>query len=160
MYDKLKDITDDITEIEGDVSTLETTVSGLASQILLAAYPVGSVYLSITNTNPGTLFGGTWSQIAEGRALVGVGTGTDINNNTKEFEVGNNGGEYTHQLTVNEMPSHSHTINTTHGAGTSEVDAGNGNTGSHTATTTSVGGNIAHNNVQPTFGVYVWKRTA
>jgi hypothetical protein len=42
-------------------------------------YPVGSVYLSITSTNPGTLFGvGTWVQIGQGRALVGQdGTDTD-----------------------------------------------------------------------------------
>ena len=37
-------------------------------------YPVGAIYLSINNTNPGVLFGGTWEQIAQGRTLVGVDT--------------------------------------------------------------------------------------
>lgn len=37
-------------------------------------YPIGSIYMSVNNTNPSTLFGGTWSQIAQGRTLVGVDT--------------------------------------------------------------------------------------
>lgn len=42
-------------------------------------YPVGSVYLSVNATNPGNLFGGTWQQISQGRALFGAGT---LNGNT------------------------------------------------------------------------------
>ena len=30
---------------------------------LLKVYPVGAVYMSVNNTDPGTLFGGTWGQI-------------------------------------------------------------------------------------------------
>lgn len=28
-------------------------------------YPIGSIYMSVNNTNPGTLFGGTWEQIED-----------------------------------------------------------------------------------------------
>jgi hypothetical protein len=34
-------------------------------------YPVGSIYISVNSTNPGTLFGGTWEQI-QGRFLLGM----------------------------------------------------------------------------------------
>lgn len=35
----------------------------LLKTALLAAHPVGSFYWSEKNTDPGTLFGGTWKQI-------------------------------------------------------------------------------------------------
>lgn len=40
------------------------------------AFPVGSVFLSVVSTNPGTLLGyGTWTSIAAGRVLVGLDSG-------------------------------------------------------------------------------------
>ena len=48
-------------------------------------YPVGSIYFSVNNVNPGTLFGGTWESIAKGRTLVGVDTAqTEFNAVKKE----------------------------------------------------------------------------
>lgn len=38
-------------------------------------YPVGRIYISTSNTNPGTIFGGTWEAFGTGRTLVGVDTG-------------------------------------------------------------------------------------
>lgn len=38
-------------------------------------YPVGAIYLSVVNTSPATLFGGTWAAIAAGRVLVGLNSG-------------------------------------------------------------------------------------
>lgn len=65
-------------------------------------YPVGSIYLSVNATNPSVLFGGTWEQV-KGKFLVGVDpSDTDFNTSEKT------GGEKTHKLTVDEMPSHSH----------------------------------------------------
>ena len=40
------------------------------------AFPIGSVFLSVVSTNPGTLLGyGTWSAIAAGKMLVGLDSG-------------------------------------------------------------------------------------
>ncbi len=43
-------------------------------------WPVGSIYLNVNGTNPGTFLGGTWQQFGQGRCLVGVGTGNDGSN--------------------------------------------------------------------------------
>lgn len=69
----------------------------------LVAYPVGSIYMSVNSTNPSQLFGGTWVALNEGRVLIGAGT---------SYPAGSTGGEATHTLTVNEMPSHSHSGST------------------------------------------------
>lgn len=44
----------------------------------LDMFPIGSIYLSVNNTSPASLFGGTWSQIAQGRTLFGEGTLNNI----------------------------------------------------------------------------------
>lgn len=50
---------------------------------LLDVYPVGSIYMSVNNVNPSTLFGGTWQLWGAGRVPVGVDT-NDTNFNTVE----------------------------------------------------------------------------
>ena len=73
--------------------------------------PVGSLYFNAgVNTNPATLLGyGVWASFGAGRVIIGTGTGTDTNSNTLTVAGGQTGGEYTHQLTTPEMPSHTHT---------------------------------------------------
>ena len=77
-------------------------------------YPVGSIYTSINATNPSTLFGGVWEQIASGRTLVGVDTSQTEFNTVKKI-----GGSKTVALTVSQMPSHTHTQNAHYHAGLS-----------------------------------------
>lgn len=36
------------------------------------SYPVGSVYVSVNNTEPSTLFGGTWELMSQGYLLTGL----------------------------------------------------------------------------------------
>ncbi len=123
-------------------------------------YPIGSIYMTVSSTNPQVLFGGTWTRVANGRCLVGVDT------SQSEFDrVEKTGGEKTHQLVMNEMPSHTHNINRCSGGSTSpgndKIQAAFGDAGwLRDATTTSSGGNQAHNNLQPYYCVYIWKRTA
>lgn len=41
----------------------------------LSAYPVGSIFQTVSTTSPAELFGGTWQEIAYNRVLMGAGTG-------------------------------------------------------------------------------------
>lgn len=66
--------------------------------LLQAVYPVGSIYQSVTSTSPASVIGGTWSAIKD-RFLVGAGS---------SYAATTQGGEATHKLTVDEMPSHNH----------------------------------------------------
>lgn len=85
----------------------------------LLSMPVGYVYMSVDSTDPGTLFGGTWARIAQGRVLVGQ-DGTQSEFDTSE----ETGGEKTHTISAGEMPVHTHTISHDHASFTSGA-AGN-----------------------------------
>lgn len=122
-------------------------------------YPVGSIKMTVKNTNPSTYLGGTWSLWGAGKVPVCVNT-SETEFNTVE----KTGGEKTHQLTINEMPNHGHdTINHV-GAGSGPLGAGYNwgfNIGDYGPVgTTWVGGGQAHNNLQPYITCYMWKRTA
>lgn len=128
----------------------------------LQAYPVGSVYISISsNFNPNTSFGGTWERFGQGRTLIGEGTGND-GSTSMTFTANSTGGEYKHKLTVDEMPSHDHYISGYSSAfGTSyyyNLIGGVNNYGSKS--TGKNGGDASHNNIQPYITVYFWKRKA
>lgn len=124
-------------------------------------FPVGSVYITVVNTNPSTWFGGTWSLLCPGRTLVCVDTSDSDFNTVKKT-----GGEKFHILTINEMPNHNHLQRLTDGgsiAGTaaytwSLVNTGRDYGGSDLAQ--YAGGSQAHNNLQPYMTVYIWQRTA
>lgn len=64
--------------------------------VLNNVYPIGSIYMSVNSTNPGTLFGGTWTQI-QGKFLLGM---------SSSYPAGSEGGEQTVALTMSQMPKH------------------------------------------------------
>lgn len=132
--------------------------------ILNAVYPVGSIYFSLNETSPASLFGGEWTRYVD-RFVYAVGS----------YSAGQTGGSQTVKLTANHIPSHSHgmrmawsdnleTVNSVvttvekQGltAGTAEshvvVDAG--------YTTDSTGSGTAHTNMPPFVAAYIWQRTA
>ena len=89
-----------------DTNTLKISLTALYNLI----YPVGSVYYSVSGVDPSTLFIGTvWTQISQGRFIVGVGTDTDNNSTTKTFLSGQNTGLYID----NNVPDHHHYIAST-----------------------------------------------
>ena len=73
---------------------------------ILQAYPVGSIYMSVVETNPAELFGGTWEAITPGRVLVGAGVSDfDIN-----YVAGTTGGSRSRTLSSSNIPKHTHTV--------------------------------------------------
>ena len=68
--------------------------------LLNLVYPVGSIYWSSNDTDPGTLFGGTWQQIKD-RFVLAAGD---------SYTNGAIGGAATVTLTVSNMPSHTHSF--------------------------------------------------
>jgi hypothetical protein len=144
----------------------------------LAAWPVGSIYMSINSTDPSELFGGTWERAAKGRVIVGV----DESDSTFDSP-GLLGGEKAHLLTEQESGLRNHD----HGASASPTGTNNfiryvGTDGGGNANLTFGGSNNligqvlgisvsiaasgaynanqAHNNLQPYTTCYIWQRTA
>lgn len=70
-------------------------------------WPIGSVYISMSETSPSTTLGfGTWRRVGQGRVLMGSGTGTDENGQSENFVIGNMGGNYTQGIGINHLPPH------------------------------------------------------
>lgn len=141
---------------------------------LNASYPVGSIYMTMDSVNPNSLFGGIW-ELVKDRFLVGAGN---------SYQVGNTGGEASHTLTVDEMPSHNHwlTPNSAQWAGASDRNSSNSNISPQVKLggdgltsgqdgcffadrlnewkrwSGNTGGSKAHNNLPPYLAVNIWKR--
>jgi hypothetical protein len=131
---------------------------------VLDMYPVGSIYQTTSSTfNPQTAWGGTWERIKD-RFLLAAGD---------TYTGGSTGGEATHKLTVQELPSHQHVmIVNNEGSSSSWVPQFDGYVIKTDCVTQSkknyqaklaqngAGLDQAHNNMPPYIAVYVWKRTA
>ena len=130
----------------------ETSVTSLIDLV----YPVGAVYISMNQTSPQTLFGGTWKQI-QGRFLIGAGTA---------YPAGSTGGEATHTLTASEIPDHTHSFKYTGQSVTTGVNAirlyqaASNQYNAYSGGQSSNCGGQAHNNIPPYMAVYMWYRTA
>ena len=118
-------------------TTVQEVKEMLTSQTL-KEYPVGSIYMSVSGTNPSSFLGGTWVAWGSGRVPVGVNTG-DGNFNTVE----KTGGESSHTLTIAEMPSHSHTF-------TGKAVTSGGNSVTPTASFTGKAVMTGNNSATPT----------
>ena len=143
-----------------------TNAGGGSGGLALDVYPVGSVYMSVSETSPASLFGGTWEQIKDTFLLAAGDT----------YTAGSTGGEPTHTLIIEEMPSHNHmsVMDTTSGQPQVEVRQWNWMSPSGTFIEShsvepikrlgvygnSTGGSAAHNNMPPYVVIYMWKRVA
>ena len=133
--------------------TLTAEIDSLITTTKLALNPIGSIVMNITNTNPSTYIGGTWTAWGAGRVPVGVDT-TQTEFDTVE-EIG--GSKY--------LQTHVHDIdNTGYGQGTAGDAIVYGNVEAkvanymETAVPDGTTGNSG--NLQPYITCYMWKRTA
>lgn len=98
-----------ITQNATDIATLFTGLNtkntsdtnSVFYKLMKLIYPVGSLYWSANNTNPSTLFGGTWTQIKD-KFVLACG---DTYSTT-----GATGGASSVTLAVTNLPSHNHSI--------------------------------------------------
>jgi hypothetical protein len=98
----------DATKITWKNQTVASLPSGyiqvtMATLDALAAYPVGSIYLTVNDVNPQTLFGGSWEKLKGGLLYGAEGTGTKGDN-------GNGTGTSTGAtaLSTSQIPAHTH----------------------------------------------------
>lgn len=170
---------------DGDVSVVGALSAGSLAvggkSLLDLLYPVGALYLSVADTDPGAVLGGTWQRIQD-RFLLAAG---------ESYAAGSIGGQARRTLTEAQMPPHVHRVNgstavdsTTHshgipniaqcGSGSSAyAESWTGGTGSRDLSTDSVcinhshtlnldsqssGGGESVDMMPPYLAVYVWQR--
>ena len=143
-----------VTRYENKTKVASTSPS--VDDILNAIYPIGVIVCGAKPTV------GTWEKV-EGKFLLG---------SSSSHKAGSTGGEETHKLTVNEMPSHNHNFNSavavwgpsTTNNGFTVVGgnhwAGSDMVGGNYDNTANAGGGRAHNNMPPYLSVDMWRRTA
>lgn len=121
-----------------------------------AIFPIGQIVIKGDDKDYSNWLGFKWERTAVGKVLVGY------DNNDVDFNnIGKIGGEKKHTLTIDEMPSHTHTVNYSGGAGTSVgVTAMGDQLGISNSIVQARGGGQSHNNLQPYQVVAYWKRTA
>ena len=148
--------------VKDNSASLKKEIEGLVNSKPVTH--VGQIILSTTlNTadKVKNIYGGNWEAFGAGKVLVGAGS-----YGGRSFTAGSTGGEYTHTLTVDEMPSHMHSsrMHNTNGTGVNHLnvqktDPGTGLTVGNEGTT-AAGGGGAHNNMQPYVVVYMWRRVS
>lgn len=150
-----------LNKIENELETLENSING----ILNLVYPVGSYYWSSESTDPGQLFGGTWTQVKD-KFILALGDAYPT--------PGATGGSSTQTLTVNNIPSHNHPMNPEaymNANGSNNKFFAAAGSGTYMNTVSQGGRSADHNtgnrgsgqafSIMPPYEIaYCWKRTA
>jgi hypothetical protein len=155
----------------------KAAMSRMKTYILESVYPVGSIFISTSSTDPATSLGfGSWSRFGEGKILVSQDS-SDTDFDTAE----ETGGAKTHTLSEANLAAHDHLImstgngfgdaleNNTTNTGTTNSRGGLGNndyimqsvsTAANAGKTSSTGSGTAVNHMNPYIVTYMWKRTS
>lgn len=187
LITRIENIMLDASEIQGYVEAAAGSASDAAESALAAAgsasqaqaiamdgvkacFPIGTILITTTNTNPGEYIGGTWTAIEDAFLLAA----------SANHPAGETGGAETVTLTTSNLPAHRHyvlnlgvsegvsptgkTLARYDRATTSWSDChyqlmGNNND-ANAGQSSLTGSGAAHNNMPPYLAVYVWERTA
>lgn len=170
------------------INEAKEEIEDINNNFLNKVYPIGSLYISINNTDPSTTIGGTWERLKKVFPFAA---------DDEDYQLGDTGGTETNTLTVANLPSHNHNVpsmsGTTSGSGahdhsipgTSAYNDGSGvyvetwasksqdrdgrtnSVGNHThnfttpqTDTSSTGQGNEFNNMPPFMAMYMWIRTA
>ena len=158
-----KKYVDDLTDVislavqdnTDNIAALSNQISNISSTIFDNIYPVGSIYMSVNNTNPSNLFGGTWTQLKD-RFLLGAGS---------TYTNGSTGGSATQRLSAANLPSHTHPqyVATNGGSTSANLDyngwVSNGKAVAQGIPTGATGQGTKFDIMPPYLVVYMWQRT-
>lgn len=165
-FDRLNDYIEEISEeLLLKVNTINSQLSSSILSNLQSVYPVGSLYIGITDTCPIASLFGTWEKVAEGLCLQGA-TGSQVVGETVEAGLPNITGRFGVVGSSSAVGWNSGVTNTgafyrvdgigDHGTASA---SGTGGFGFDASRSSSVYGKS--NTVQPpAYLVNVWKRTA
>lgn len=186
-----EDMANDNESLLEKISKLEEKMENMQNNAfsLDSVYPIGAIYMSVSNTDPSTLFGGTWVAWGNGRVPVSVGNnGTTTYVNAEETG-GNETISHTHGngytgstvLNINQIPAHSHYITWVSDGRIVNGNIGDAYVGGYTVTAhfagtggygggsvSIAGGGQGHDHTissttqdirQPYITCYMWKRT-
>lgn len=127
-------------------------------------WPIGSIYLSVNNTNPSNYFGGTWEALPQDYYLITAPI--------TQTNIGKGGSWYTNEtvLTIDQIPAHNHNMQKRYAK---QVDwnmgypdaihySGDWYNTYGVVSTATVGGGKGHNHKYqpPYYQVYAWKRVS
>ena len=132
--------------LDSNSTTDAPSIAAVKNYILNFIHPVGSIYMSVNDTNPGDVFGGTWEQWGSGRVPVGVDT-----SQTEFNTVGKTGGS-------KYLQEHSHNVRWQYTGASGTTTAILAYSGSTIPTENAGTGDSG--NLQPYITCYMWKRTA
>ena len=158
-----KKYVDDLTDVislavqdnTDNIAALSNQISNISSTIFDNIYPVGSIYMSVNDTNPSNLFGGTWTQLKD-RFLLGAGS---------TYTNGSTGGSATQRLSAANLPSHTHPqyVATNGGSTSANLDyngwVSNGKAVAQGIPTGATGQGTKFDIMPPYLVVYMWQRT-
>ena len=145
----------------GKTALNDTNLNAMQRGLMELVYPIGSTYITQTDTNPSTILEfGTWERF---KGLLSVG----LDEEDEHFNtIGKIIGETEHTTTIDEMPKHKHDLLLNTSDSNVSGSALNWQSVKNARWYSSdnikeTGNGKPHNNIQPTKVVgYMWIRTA